>query len=178
MKNIMLPFIIFILLASKVSAQEMNDKDKMKVFESWTGRWQGEGTMQMGPGEAKKSQVNEIIQYKLEGMVLLIEGKGTVTNPTTKEEIVVHQALGVLSYDKATSQYKFKTYLKDGRAADAWLIALGENQFQWGFDMPGRKIKYTISIDPSQKTWHETGESSADGKGWAKFFEMNLTKIE
>jgi hypothetical protein len=180
MKNIILILIVFMgLLASKAVAQEMGDKDKMKVFEGWSGRWQGEGTMQMGPGEPKKSNVDELIEYKLDGMVLLVEGKGTVVNPATKEETVVHHALAVLSYDKGTSQYKFKTYLKDGRSTDAWFNALGGNKFQWGFDVPGRKIRYTIAIDPAKKTWNEIGEGSTDdGTTWGKFFEMNLTKTE
>ncbi|RAV98640.1 DUF1579 domain-containing protein [Pseudochryseolinea flava] len=179
MKNLIIIMIAFFgCYTSTVIAQEMGDKEKMKVFEGWAGRWQGEGAMQMGPGEPKKSKVDEIVQLKLDGMVLLVEGKGFVVNPATKEETVVHHALAVLSYDKNTSQYKFKTYLKDGRSADAWFTVLGDNKFQWGFDVPGRKIRYNITIDSAKKTWNEIGESSVDGTNWGKFFEMNLTKTE
>lgn len=169
------------LLTARLMAQsnEIISKEKMNVFAFWAGRWQGEGSMQMGPGEPKKSSVDEKIEYKLDGMVLLIEGVGKSVNASTKQEEVVHHALAVLSYNQVTGQYKFASYLKDGRSTDAWLISTGENKYQWGFDIPGRgKIRYSITLDPSQKTWNEIGEFSAEGNTWAKFFEMNLKKVE
>jgi len=169
------------LLSGELNAQsaEMGNKEKMKVFSPWVGRWRGEGSMQMGPGEPKKSSVDEKIESKLDGMVLLIEGIGKATDPATKQESVVHHALAILSYDAASSQYKFRSYLKDGRSTDAWLNVTGENKFQWGFDIPGRgKTRYSITLDPIKKTWNEIGEFSADGTAWSKFFEMNLKKTE
>ena len=156
----------------------MGDKEKMKIFANWVGRWQGEGSMQMGPGEPRKSKVDEHIESKLDGMVLLVEGIGKAQD-ATKQEIVVHHALAVLSYDKNTEQYKFRSYLKDGRSTDAWIKPTGENTFQWGFDIPGRgKTRYSIVLDPVKKTWDETGEFSQDGTTWMKFFSMHLTKTE
>jgi hypothetical protein len=152
-------------------------KEKMKVFSSWIGHWQGEGWMQMGHGEPRKSTVDETITSKLDGTVLLVEGIGKSINTTTQQETIIHHALGVLSYDDPSAQYKFKSYLKDGRSTDAWITVTGENKFQWGFDIPGRgKMRYSIVLD--QKTWKETGEFSADGASWSKFFEMNLKKVE
>jgi hypothetical protein len=180
MKNL---FIIAALLtgmfAGKSIAQEMGNKEKMKVFASWSGHWQGEGSMQMGPGEPKKSTVDEHIESKLDGMIIVMEGVGKSVNPTTNQETVVHHAFGILSYDQGTSQYKFRTYLKDGRGGDAWFNVLAENKYQWGFDIPNRgKTRYSITLDPVKKTWNEIGEFSSDGTNWSKFFEMNLVKKE
>lgn len=162
-------------------AQPLNEpvsKEKMKAFGAWAGRWQGEGWMQMGPGEPKRSSVDEKVESKLDGTVMLVEGIGKAAN-ASGQEIVVHHALGVLSYDQQSGQYKFKSYLKDGRSTDAWFNVAGENRFQWGFDIPNRgKSRYTIVIDPVKKTWNEIGEFSADGATWSKFFEMNLKKTE
>ena len=134
--------------------------------------------MQQGPGEPKRSTVDEHIEFKLEGSIVLVEGTGKTTDPATKTEAIVHHALGILSYDQATSQYKFKSYLNNGRSTDAWFNITGENKYQWGFDVPTGKIKYSITIDPTQKTWNEIGEFSRDGNTWMKFFEMNLKKVE
>ena len=110
----------------------------------------------------------------LDGMVLLVEGLGKASDGS-----IVHQALGVISYDQGTNEYKFKTYLRDGKSGDAWLKPTGENKFQWGLDIPGRgKIRYSINIDTAKKTWNEIGEFSQDGTTWMKFFEMSLTKVE
>lgn len=168
------------LMTDKLLAQhEAGNKQKMQVFTGWTGRWQGEGWMQMGPGEPKKSTVDEKIESKLDGMILLIEGIGKSEDPSTKEQTVVHHAVAILSYDQGTNQYKFRSYLKDGRSTEAWFNVTAENKYQWGFDIPGRgKTRYSIIIDPAQKTWNETGEYSADGNNWSKFFEMNLKKVE
>jgi hypothetical protein len=166
-------------VAANAQSPEATIKEKMKIFSVWVGRWQGEGSIQMGPGEPKKSKVEEKIESKLEGTVLLIEGIGKAPDPATKQEAVVHHALGIVSFDPASGQYKLRSHLKDGRSTDAWLITTGENKFQWGFDIPGRgKTRYSIALDPAAKTWNEIGEYSADGNTWSKFFEMNLKKIE
>lgn len=153
-------------------------KEKMKLFGSWEGRWQGEGSIQMGPGPAKKTTVDETLQYKLDGTLMLIEGIGKSIDPETKQSLIVHHAMAILSFDQPSSQYKFNTYLKDGRSTPAILKVIEENKFEWGFDSPNGKIKYIITIDPVKNTWNEIGEFSNDnGTSWLKFFEMNLTKI-
>ncbi len=178
-KYLLLLFVLSGACYESNAQAELGDKEKMKAFSNWIGRWQGEGSMQMGPGEPRKSIVEETIEAKLDGMVLLIEGIGKAENPSTHEVTVVHHALAVLSYDKVTNQYNFRSYLKDGRSTDAWIKPIHENQFQWGFDIPGRgKMRYSITLDPAKKTWHETGEFSSDENTWSKFFEMNLKKVE
>jgi hypothetical protein len=177
MKNLTLLFLFLAAFAGKVFAQaEAGSLEKMKPLLEWVGRWQGEGTMQTPSGETKKSSVDERIEAKLDGMVLLIEGIGKYKDPSTNKETVAHHAMGVLSYDHITSQYKFRTYLKDGKSTDAWFNVLSENNYQWGFDTKAGKIRYTIALNTTAKTWNEIGEFSQDGNTWRKFFEMNLTK--
>jgi hypothetical protein len=181
MKKLTILFTVIAALGcSTLIAQptESVNKEKMKVFSYWAGRWQGEGWMQMGPGEPKKTSVDEKIESKLDGTVMLVEGIGKSTT-ATGQEMIVHHALAVLSYDQPSGQYKFRSYLKDGRSTEAWFTITGENKFQWGFDIPNRgKTRYSIVLDPSKKTWNETGEFSTDGTAWSKFFEMNLKKTE
>ncbi len=180
MKNILLIGLMLAgMISSKVFAQspEIMGKEKMKPFSNWAGRWQGDGFIQMGPGQPKKSTVDEHIEFKLEGMVLLMEGIGKAIDPQTNENNVVHHALAILSFDQVTSQYKLNSFLKDGKSVQAWLTILEDDKYQWGFDAPTGKIKYTIALDPIKNTWNEIGEFSRDNGGtWMKFFEMNLKK--
>jgi hypothetical protein len=181
MKNAMYLLLLFVVgvITNAVAQTEATNQEKMKVFAGWVGRWQGQGWMQMGPGEPKKSTIDEKIEAKLDGMVYLVEGIGKSINPETKQEIISHHALALLSYDNASGSYKFRSHLKDGRSTEAWFTVTGENTFQWGFDIPNRgKTRYSIKLDPKAKTWNEIGEYSADGTSWSKFFEMNLTKTE
>jgi hypothetical protein len=179
-KAILFAMIIFGFKMTNAQPQQTPDthKLKMSVLESWIGRWQGEGSMTTQTGEVKKSNVDEKIEYKLDNTLLLVEGVGKYTDAATNKEVISHHALGVLSFDAATSQYKFRSYLKDGKSTDAWFNITAENQYQWGFDTPGGKIRYSIVLDPVKKTWNEIGEFSRDGNAWRKFFEMNLKKIE
>lgn len=181
MKNVFL--IVFMaagIITGRLLAQghEMGSKEKMKVFADWVGHWKGEGSMQMGPGEPKKSSVDEAIESKLDGTILMVEGVGKSKDASTQKEIVVHHAFAVLSFDQQSGDYKFRTYLSDGRSTDAWLKVLEKNKYQWGFDTPRGKVRYNILVDPVKKTWNETGEHSPDGNNWMKFFEMNLAKVD
>jgi len=179
MKNVALICLLLAgLISNKILAQpsEAVAKEKMKPFIHWAGHWQGEGTIQMGPGPQKKSNVDEHLEFKLDGTVMLIEGIGKSVEGN--ENKVVHHALAVLSFDQGTNQYKFNSYLKDGRSTQAWLNILEDGKYQWGFDIPNGKIKYSITLDASKKAWNEIGEISNDnGATWVKFFEMNLRKV-
>lgn len=179
MKNVLLlSLMVAGLLGNKLLAQpsEAVAREKMKVFAPWAGHWQGQGSMQMGPGPAKTSTVDEYIDFKLDGAVLLVEGIGKSLEGN--ENKVVHHALAVLSFDQGSNQYKFNTYLKDGRGAQAWFKVMENNNYQWGFDTPNGKIRYSIVLDPVKQTWNEIGEFTNDnGTSWTKFFEMNLKKV-
>lgn len=180
MKNLfMATMAITLVMSIKTIAQPGNgaiNKEKLSAFSGWIGEWEGEGSMQMGPGPAKKSSVLEKVDFKLDGTILVVEGVGKSIDPATKQEVVVHHAFGILSFDASSQEYKFKTYLIDGKSGDAWFKILESNKYSWGFETPNGKIRYNITIDPAKKTWNEIGEFSRDGAQWMKFFEMNLNK--
>ncbi len=180
MKTTTIALCLIVIIGSSAQAQHsMANRDKMKAFDGWAGRWEGEGWMQMGPGEPKKSNVIEIITPKLDGLVYLVEGRGTLPEGEPGAGKVVHDALGILSYDQSTDQYKFRSYVQSGHTTDAWFNLVDTNKFQWGFDIPNYgKMRYTITLDPAASTWNEIGEFSSDGATWVKNFEMNLKKVD
>ncbi len=103
-------------------------------------------------------------------MVLVVEGHHRAGDR------VVHDALGIFSYDDTTKGYHFQTYLGTGREGQ-FAVKLVEGGLQWGFEIPqvGR-MRYTIIVNPVGK-WHEVGEISRDGgTTWAKVMEMTLTR--
>lgn len=181
-KNIIGLCIACALFTAPLHGQAPNpapNKEAMQKLAGWVGRWQGEGTMQMGPGGPKKSVVDERIELKLDGTILVVEGIGKATDATTKLESVVHHAFGIISFDASSKNYRFKSYTKEGRSADSYFNIISDNKYEWGFDIPtGGKTRYTIVLDPAKKSWNEVGEFSRDGTNWLKFFEMNLLKIE
>ncbi|HLT73547.1 MAG TPA: hypothetical protein VKZ68_00635 [Ohtaekwangia sp.] len=172
-------FIASTMVGNMVLAQTAAPKtdSPMDVFRAWEGHWQGEGSIQRGPRQPEKSFVNEYITRKLNGTIVVVEGIGTKTGITSNKDTVVHHAFGVINFDQASNTYKFQTYLADGRTSSAWFNVEGAGKYQWGFDVPNGKIRYTITIDTEKKTWFEIGEFTTDGNRWMKFFEMNLKKV-
>lgn len=161
--------IILSLGAAVFPAAAQNTNPEMKKLEPLIGNWKGTALYRMGPGEPQKVDQTEVIEFKLSGAVLQIEGIGKVDN------VVRHHALALVNFDATQNKFSFRSYLSDGKMADAQFAVTGEGKYTWGFDYPGRKIRYTISIDGNR--WQETGEFSPDGNQWFPFLEMNLTKL-
>lgn len=145
---------------------------EMKKLEAGIGKWEGGGWIQRGP-EKTYFQGTELIQKKLDGLALLVEGRFT---DKAKPDMVIHQTLAVLSYDLREKTYKIKTYLKSG-SQGYHNARVTENGWEWGFDVPGGpSVRFTIKY--TADTWFEIGEVSMDGgKTWIKNFEMTLKKV-
>ncbi len=148
-------------------------KEEMKKLGYMVGDWSGEAVYR-----GKTITQTEHIEWKLEGVVLAIDGTGIVKNATTSLDEIAFRAFGLINFDPMDQQFKFKSYVKEGHATNAYFKVSAENRFEWGFGIPNSnaKSKYNITLDPVKITWHETGEYSADGNTWMQFIELNLTK--
>jgi hypothetical protein len=149
-------------------------KEEMKKLSYLAGIWKGEAKVRQGPGPELIIAQEEKIEYRLDGTLLAIEGTGRDAHGN-----IVFNAMGLLNYDAPNKKFKFRSYMKDGRSADAYFTVLEENKYEWGFDIPsGGKSKYTITLDPKEKTWHEKGEYTGDGNNWFTFIDLMLKKVE
>lgn len=179
MKNLFISLMFMLAQYSGILAQSHNGAEgsnvpaNMAMLSHWQGQWKGEATMNRN-GQQQEFKVEETVTMKLNGTILTAEGIGKETH----SEKTVHHAFGVLHHDATTNQYKFQTYLADGKTATAWFIVTDSSHYQWGFDVPSGKIRYTITIDGQAGTWDETGEYSGDGHKWFPFLKMHLKKVE
>jgi hypothetical protein len=149
----------------------------MKKLEFLIGEWKGEGWTEFVPGQRRTSPITETVQSKLGGTVLLVEGLGKNRQPGKQEEVVVHHALGIISYDPSAKLYRVKTYLVDGRSVEAEARFIGSS-FQWSFKTPqGFSVRYTVKLNEKGE-WFETGEMSQDGNSWRQFHEMTLQRLK
>jgi len=160
--------LIYFLACTTLAVRAQPSNDEMKKLAPLAGQWKGTATYRMGPGEPQIVQQYENIEFRLHGAVLQIEGIGKVAERT------VHHALAMVNFDANQKKFCFRSYLSDGKMADAHFEVTGENTYTWSFDYPGRKMRYFITIDGNR--WRETGEYSADGTQWTRFIEMDLTK--
>jgi len=150
--------------------------EQMKKLSFLHGRWEGTGTMSRGPGTEQAARVVETVQPKLGGAILLVEGIGHTGAPGAADEKVVHHALGVISFDPDTNQYRMRAYRADGRFVDPTIV-VEDKRIIWTFADPrAGTIRYTITINDKGQ-WHELGEMSRDGgKTFSPFFEMTLDR--
>ena len=101
-------------------------RDAMKKLEFLIGKWQGGASITRGPGEPLQITQTENVQFKLDGLVLLIEGEGRGGDGKR-----VYGALATVAYDDATSTYRFRAY-NDGRYLDTELKVEADG-FSWGY---------------------------------------------
>jgi hypothetical protein len=151
--------------------------EQMKKLHFLVGEWRGEGWTEFIPGQRRTSPINETVQPRLGGIILLVEGLGKTKVPGKDEEVVVHNALGVLSYDEKAKLYRLRSYLATGQSTDAE-ARFTEGGFQWGFQpSPALSMRYTVRLTDKGE-WFEIGEMSQDGKSWRQFHEMTLQKVK
>ncbi len=142
------------------------------------GTWEGTGWVRRGPGEPYKTRGQEVVESRLEGRVLVIEGKHW-SGEADASDAVVHHAMAVLSYDNDAGHYRFRSHMADGRGGDFTAEVEGEDLI-WYIPLPNSpdgkaRIRYVIRIEDDQ--WHEIGEMTRDGESWNQFFEMTLRRV-
>ncbi len=166
--------IILVLFLAALSASAQNEpstgllRAEMSKLDKMVGQWKGSGWIQQGK-EKENFVGSEIVQRKLDGLGLLVEG-----NFKNKEGVVIHETLAVLTFNPKTKNYDFDTFLANGSSGEHELKSTADG-WQWGLQFPGGSMRYTTKL--SSTTWFEVGEISMDeGKTWRKFFEMELKK--
>lgn len=174
-----LTLLALLALAIMVEAQTPGaaQRAEMKRLDFLLGQWQGEGWIMLGQGERRTFKQTETVQSKLDGLLMVVDGLGKGKTPEKQEEVVVHNAFAVVSYDNETKTFRWRAYRADGFALDTE-GKVGDKSLAWGFRSPqGGDIRFTINLTEKDQ-WNEVGEFSRDGKSWIKFFEMTLQRMK
>jgi hypothetical protein len=149
----------------------------MKKLEFLVGSWKGEGWIEIGPGQRRTFKGVEIVQLRLDGLILTIDGMHRGQVGANGEEGVIHNAFGLVNYDDKSNRYRFQGFTARGNHEDTEL-KVGDKQMIWGMKVPQfGDVRYSVKLDDKGR-WFEIGEVSQDGKDWKRFFEMTLAKVE
>jgi hypothetical protein len=146
----------------------------MKKLDLWVGEWKGTGWATIGRDERHEFTIVEKVQRKVGGRVLLVEGRGT-KKAENGEDVVVHEALAVVSYDDKAQRYRWQAHDLRGQAIDVEPKVV-EGGIEWGLKSEDRGVSVLFTIKFDEQRWHEIGETSTDGKTWHKFLEMTLQR--
>ena len=166
-------FLLFAVAPSSSRAQRLDPAahlEAMKKLDFLVGYWEGEGWSEFRPGQRHTFRSIEIVERKLDGEVLLVEGLHK------DGEVIVHHAYAMLSYDTEAGLYEFRSYVSGRSGGNFEATAPEEGVMQWGMKIPNGQIRYTITLNDAGQ-WFEVGEMSQDGETWRQIFEMTLNRV-
>lgn len=143
-------------------------RQAMQKLAHLAGHWSGPVTITRGPGEPLHLTQTEEIAYKLDGLVLLIEGKST--DSAGKAEF---EALATIAYDDASRTYRIRAY-NDGHYMDAELDVNADG-FSWGFPAGPVHVENTMELT-AKGQWHETTDVKFGDHPPRRSVEMMLEK--
>ena len=145
-----------------------SQREAMRKLSFLVGRWRGPVTVVRGPGEPLRLTQTENVESRLDGLVLLIEGKSTEADGNAPFE-----ALATIAFDEATHTYRFRAY-NEGHYLDTELAVLPDG-FSWGFAAGPAHIVNTMHLT-GKGQWQEATEVAVGGNPPRKSVEMLLDR--
>jgi hypothetical protein len=143
-------------------------RDAMRKLDFLVGRWRGPVTVVRGPGEPLHLVQTEDVEPRLDGLVLLIEGKSTGADGKAP-----FQALATIAFDDATHTYRFRAY-NEGHYVDTELTVLPDG-FRWGFVAGPAHIVNTMHLTGTGQ-WQESTEVTVGDNPPRKSVDMLLDR--
>jgi hypothetical protein len=142
----------------------------MKKLGFLIGKWAGEARILRGSGEAVELVQTEEAQYKLNGLILTIEGVGR----TKAEGKAALQAFGIVSYDDEAGAYRMRAY-NDGRYLETELKLADDGKGAvWGFSIGEVKTHSVLRINEKGE-WTELAEIMVGSSPPRKLMELTVS---
>lgn len=143
----------------------------MKEIDYLVGKWAGEARLLRGPGEPVELLQTEEAQYKLDGLILVIEGVGR----TKSGGQPLLQAFGIVSYDDESGTYWMRAF-NDGRFLETEVKLLEEGKgMRWGFVLGEIRTHSVLWINESGE-WTERAEIEIGSQPRKKLLELTVRR--
>ena len=169
--------IFFLALTSITMAQTPQtpnievQRTAMKKLSFLIGEWLGEASLARG-GIVTELTQTEVAQFKLDGLVLMIEGIGR----TKSDNKVALQALGLITFDDATGSYRGRGY-NDGRWLEAEVKLLEDGKsLSWGFSLGEIRTSSVMHIN-AKGEWTEFTEVIIGARPPQKLMELVVRPV-
>jgi len=128
--------------------------------------------MLRAPGEWIEFNQTERAEYKLEGLLLVIEGVGRAKSDGRP----LLQACGIASYDDATGTYHMRAF-NDGRWLETDIVlADNGNELTWGFTVGDIRTKSILRLTDAGE-WTESHEITMSCQPPRKFMELTVKRV-
>jgi hypothetical protein len=146
-------------------------REAIKKLDFLIGKWAGEARLFRGPAEWVELLQTEEAQYKLDGLIVVIEGVGRTKSGAQP----LLQALGIISYDDERGKYQLRAF-NDGRFLESQVTLLEEGQgMTWGFALGEIKTNSVLRIN-ERGEWTEFAEISIGSQPSKKLLDLTVRK--
>ena len=144
-------------------------REAMKKLGFLVGKWAGEARLLRGPTESVELLQTEEAQYKLDGLIVVIEGVGR----TKSGGQPLLQALGIVSYDDESRTYHLRAF-NDGRFLETEMKLLENRKgMTWGFALGEIRTNSVLQIN-ERGEWTELAEISIGSQPPKKLLELTV----
>ena len=177
MKSTMIAAALLLALASVLPAQQPSalPANKMQDLAGLVGKWTGTGWVQYEGAERTTFDASESVEGRLDGLVLILEGKG-VMKAADGSETVVHHGLSILTYEPLSRRYIMISIRQDGSHAVAQ-VHEDTGFLEWSYQDPDLgMIKRTVRLTESGQLFAVSDHSTDSGATWHRIFEMELAR--
>jgi len=143
----------------------------MQKLDFLVGTWAGEARLLRGTGEVAELSQTEEARYKLDGLILMIEGIGR----TRSDGKAALQAVGLISYDDETGTYHMRAF-NDGRWLETEVkLADSGRGLAWGFALGDIKTRSTLTVN-GKGEWTELAEVTVGSQPARKLMELTVRR--
>lgn len=137
------------------------------------GKWAGEARLLRGPAEFVELLQTEEAHYKLDGLILVIEGVGR----TQSAGQPLLQAFGIISYDDETALYRMRAF-NDGRFLETEVKLLEEAKgMTWGFAL-GEISTHSVLRINDHGEWTELAEITIGSQPPKELLELTVRPLK
>jgi len=144
----------------------------MKKLEFLAGEWSGDASVLRGAGQLVDLVQTESAQFKLDGLLLAIEGVGL----SKIDGRPALQALGLISFDDEAGTYWMRAF-NDGRWLETEVkLADGENSISWGFALGEYRTTTVLRINDKGE-WTELGQLTIGDRPPRKMIDLRVHRI-
>ena len=146
-------------------------REAMQKLDFLVGIWSGEARVLRGPNQWLDLRQTEEVQFKLGGLVLIIEGVGR----SRSDDQVVLQALGIVTFDDETATYSMRAF-NDGRFLESEVKLLENKAIGWGFVVDPYRTSSVLRIN-ERGEWTEIAELTIGAEPPKKLLELNVRRV-
>ena len=142
----------------------------MRKLAFLVGEWVGEASVLRGPGLFAEMVQRESVRWRLDGLLLEIEGVGV----SKADGGVVLQALGLVDFEDAAGVYRMRAF-NDGRWLESEVRLVGEGSIAWGFVVG--EIRTSTVLRVSEGEWSEVGELWVGERGPLRMMDLRVRRV-